>query len=410
MALIRDWNEFWFAHKSPGSLGLFRILFGLVCIFWGFLMAPPNLYIWYSQEGMVPLSFYYLYKHAAIQISLLDGVTSDYFLFAFWCVYLFVAILFTIGLSSRISALVLFLMFSSFNVRDALILNSGDTMMRCVLFLLLLAPIGASCSVDRLIAIGKGRDPGGDPAPLELWTQRLIQIQICLVYASSLCSKLSGPDWVNGTAVYFPMHMIEMIRFPLPHLLSSPLMVNVLTWGTLAIEGSLATLLWVRKARPYVLCAGVLLHSGIEYALNIPLFSMIMITSYINFIYNDWLTVFVAALSKSFRRYRLTVKLPAGASGTDRWWLVIERLDALHLLELQQGTEDTDAQLHVWGKGWESVGPVAMRRILISAPAFWLIAPLFFVPGALHMLSPVLPRSRFAPSILEAAAETANVS
>ena len=52
----------------------------------------------------------------------------------------------------------------------------------------------------------------------------------------------------------------------------------------MVIELSLWTLIWFKEFRYWVLAAGVLLHLGIDWSMNIPLFEYIMIASYIVFI------------------------------------------------------------------------------------------------------------------------------
>jgi hypothetical protein len=52
----------------------------------------------------------------------------------------------------------------------------------------------------------------------------------------------------------------------------------------LAVELAMATLVWVPRLRGLLLLLAVGLHLGIEYAMNIPLFSFLMIASYITFL------------------------------------------------------------------------------------------------------------------------------
>ena len=408
MQLLKEWNDFWFAKKSPGPLGLFRIAIGCIFVFWGLLTAPPNLYIWYSERGVMPLSFYTMYKGSQVEISLLNSVSDPKMVFAAWIAFLIFAVLFAAGFCTRIFGFLLFIMYLSFNNRDPLILNSGDSLLRCILFLLVLSPCGASCSVDRLIAIARGHDAGGDPENVELWTQRLLQIQLALVYCATVVSKISGRDWLNGTAVYFPLHMDELTRYPLPSFLYLPWATNILTWGTLVCESCLATFIWMRRARPYVLTAGVMLHSGIEYALNIPLFSLIMCTTYVNFIYNEWLENGVSALSRSFARYRLALTLPAGVSESDRWWRVIERMDVFRLLQLREVDGNSVPNLSVSGRGWDSIDAEAVRRILLCLPALWMLSPVLAIPATARFLTPFLPHPSSSCEPAEVSISSAN--
>jgi hypothetical protein len=345
-----------------------------------------------SETGIMPLSALRLTTGNTLQINLFSSLSDPHGILLVWIAFLIVSILFTIGLATRISGIILFLMFASFFNRNPLIMNGADIMMRCSLFLVIFSPCANSCSVDRLIAIVRGKDPGGDPEPVCLWTQRLMQVQIALVYAATVASKLGGQYWINGTAVYFPLHMDELKRFPLPALFDNLAVINLLTWGTIAVEASLATFIWYRKSRPYVLAAGVLLHTGIEYSLNIPMFAFVMISSYLNFVYNDWIVQWVAVLSNSLSKYKVNVLLPATAREASPWWLVVERLDILHLLHLAEEGSEACAVLTVEGNGWSATGLLALRRIVLHFPLIWPISPVLLIPGSTKLLSPFMPR------------------
>jgi hypothetical protein len=76
------------------------------------------------------------------------------------------------------------------------------------------------------------------------------------------------------------------------------LIANLMTYGTLAVEGSLAVLVWNRRARPWVLLAGVFLHLGIELTIRVGFFSLGMITLYLVFLDPDWAAAHLLAFRK----------------------------------------------------------------------------------------------------------------
>lgn len=92
-----------------------------------------------------------------------------------------------------------------------------------------------------------------------------------------------GILWMNGTAVYYAMRLEDFHRFPTPAL-HSLFLIKSLTWLTLLIEFALGVLIWFKELRYPVLLAGLGLHLGIEYAMNIPLFEWMIVATYINFI------------------------------------------------------------------------------------------------------------------------------
>ena len=57
-----------------------------------------------------------------------------------------------------------------------------------------------------------------------------------------------------------------------------------MTFSALAMELSLAFLIWFRAARPYVLWVGLMLHAGILVTINIPIFGELMWVGYLAFL------------------------------------------------------------------------------------------------------------------------------
>jgi hypothetical protein len=153
-------------------------------------------------------------------------------------------------------------------------------------FYLMLVPTGAALSLDRW---RRARDRFWEFPARAPWALRLIQIQISVVYVTSVWSKMQGDTWNSGTAVYYAIGVQDVQRFPVPSfVLHNVLIINLLTYGTLALEASIAVLVWNKKARPYVLLMGVALHLAMDYALLITFFSYIVIVSYTAFVSPQW--------------------------------------------------------------------------------------------------------------------------
>ena len=74
-----------------------------------------------------------------------------------------------------------FLCLNSIDQRNLLILHGGDTFLRCAGFFLMFAPAAAAFSLDRLIAIRRGKQ-GPQIEPRAPWAQRIIQIELSLLY------------------------------------------------------------------------------------------------------------------------------------------------------------------------------------------------------------------------------------
>ena len=112
----------------------------------------------------------------------------------------------------------------------------------------------------------------------------MIQIQISSLYAATVWLKLSGLDWVDGTAVYWVTRLPEFARFTVPYAFDHMWTIRALTWGTLAVELALAGLVWVRRLRPWVLLAGVLFHLAIEWSMVLAVMQWVLIGAYVVFL------------------------------------------------------------------------------------------------------------------------------
>src|SRR5438034_4336761 len=111
----------------------------------------------------------------------------------------------------------------------------------------------------------------------------MIQIQTSVMYLSTFAWKTAGTAWMNGTALYYTTRLEQFQRFPIP-ILENGILLKMTTWVTVATEGAVGALVWVRKLRYWILLLGVCLHLGIEYSMNIQLFQWITLSAYVTFI------------------------------------------------------------------------------------------------------------------------------
>lgn len=154
--------------------------------------------------------------------------------------------------------------------------------MRLSAMYLAIAPACAAFSLDRYFAVKAGRAPA-QPPMVSLWPQRLIAYNCCLIYFTTTWAKWFGVLWKGGVATWYPARLHEFDRFPVPKFLNDFPMVYLTTYGTLAVEFALATLVWFKPLRKWVLLSGILLHGFIEYSMNIPLFGYLMTSLYLSF-------------------------------------------------------------------------------------------------------------------------------
>jgi hypothetical protein len=274
--LRRGWDRFWFAPQSTAPVEVLRIAFGVVVTVWMFSLVPV-LGPFFGRGGVIPpreLPFGGWTMFTLVQGSPLIWVL--------WLAGVLGAVALTVGFRTRLAALVVFVVVMSVVRSAPLAFNAGDGLLRLVALYVLLMPAGSAASVDRWRADPEHVWTFPRRAP---WALRLAQIQISVIYISTVWEKAAGARWRDGTAVSYAVRIGELSRLPVPSFVTdSPLLAELATFGTLAAELAIGILVWNRAARPWVLALGVLLHLSIELTLAVGFFSVTIVTLYLAFL------------------------------------------------------------------------------------------------------------------------------
>lgn len=293
---LRAWNRFWFAPISAKPLGVHRILFGLFVLA-HLALIWPDLDFWYSDAGLLQGD------EAAVTAGPLRPTPLAYYqdptsIRVAWGLTAAVAVAFTLGWRTRIMSVLLYLAVMSLYNRNLLTNCGPDQVMMITSFYMMLAPCGAAFSLD---ARREARRRGTPAEPLIVpWAQRLIQLQLCVIYFVTAFLKCHGRTWLGGTAVHYVLFNHEVGQFNFEWLGGYPLVVNLMTYSAILVEFSLVFLLWFRPTRRWVALMGVALHAGIWPMVNVPLFGEQMAAFYLLFLDPDEL----AALGGFFRPSR----------------------------------------------------------------------------------------------------------
>lgn len=278
----KAWNEFFFAPQSPVPISLFRILYGM-CVTGTLILLRPDWLNWFGVHSWVTLATITKLEPGT-RLNLFSILPQDdRWIEAFFWFSLLFALLLTFGLFTRTSSIIMFLCLTSIQQRNLFICHAGDTFLRVSGFFLMFAPAGAALSVDRLIRIRTGKE-GAAISPRSPWAQRMIQFELALLYFLSFWWKSMGSEWVDGTALYYVLHLESIRRFPIPGWIQQPMIEKLGSWFTLALEFSLGVLIWFKELRYPLLLIGLLFHLCLEYSLNIPMFEWDVLSAYVLFI------------------------------------------------------------------------------------------------------------------------------
>ncbi len=202
-------------------------------------------------DGWAHLKFYWS-KHSAFFLDAAPDHVESY-------MYMFfgVLLLYALGVFSRVTGVIAWLMMSGVYNHNALYLEGTDTVYRSFFFILLFCRTGAAWSVDNVVrcwwlrrrgklqAPGEPPDPGKAPvyALVPSWPRYLMMGQLIAIYTSTGMVK-TGSVWANGDALYYSLNLDHFYRFEVwTQMVSAALgttVFRVMTWVTLWWESCFA--------------------------------------------------------------------------------------------------------------------------------------------------------------------------
>jgi hypothetical protein len=285
------WERFFFTPADPLPLALVRIVVA-VTVAWSILWLGIDLadtfgpHAWANPQTarvMMPPHTWSLW------LILPDGL-----LLLAWGVNLACVLLLALGLLSPVVAVLTWVFAVSTLRRIPVMLFGFDIVSTTwLLYLAVCGASGQSLSLDRWL---KNRWPRWPFVPrMERPTTsanlglRLIQLHLCLIYASAGLSKLRGTPWWDGTALGMLLGNTEFRPIDLSFLANHPRFLELGTHTALALELTYPILVWFRGWRPWMVGAALLMHTGIAVMMGLTEFSLVMIAGNLAFVSGAWL-------------------------------------------------------------------------------------------------------------------------
>lgn len=264
------------------ALALLRITYALI-ILCDLAVRSRDLVAFYCDGGLVPrsalLKAYWWPESWSFHI--LDG--SPLFVSLLFGMHALVTLALLMGYRTRLATWLSWLFMVSLHNRNPLVLDGGDTMLRCLFFWCLFLPWGTRWSLDA----GRGENRyWGFPA----WG---LLLQFSLVYWMAAAFK-AAPEWtVDFTAVRNALVIDQLATPRADWLLRQPELMKLLTAATLVFEALGPFLLWCPHPLRWAGALGFsLLHLGFGTFLHLGTFAFIGLVSPLvfwpSFVF-DWL-------------------------------------------------------------------------------------------------------------------------
>jgi hypothetical protein len=307
------WNAFWFTPADATTVGLIRLLTGLLVVYthavWGLALED-----FFGPESWISPDLLAFIQQNQYAYTLWSYVPARWL----WPAYLggmAVLVCFAVGLWTQVMAILALAVEVSFVNRVPEALFGLDKIYVMLTLYLAIGPSGAALSVDRYLARRRGREARADaPSSAANLSQRLIQVHMCIVYLFSGVTKLIGPAWWHGDAMWMALANLDYAAVDSSWMAWHPWLLNLLTHFTVVWETSFCVLIWLPRWRPLVLVGAVILHAGIGALLGLWTFSLIMLVGCLAFVPGEGVRRFLLALSPHSRSKRPDAVHPIGAS------------------------------------------------------------------------------------------------
>ena len=274
----RGWQEFWFTPSDPATLGLIRILAGAM-LFYTHLVWSLDLEAFFGRDPWL--------SAGAVSAFFGSGYTWSYFWWiespaVLWAVHVAALVVFallTLGLFSRVVSILAFFIAVSYVNRVPGALFGLDQINALLAMYLMIGPCGAAYSLDRLLQSRRAakRLPPAAPCTSANLAIRLMQVHMCVIYLFAGLSKLQGQAWWNGLAMWLAAANLEYQSVDLTWMSDWPVLVNLMTHGTILWEVSYCVLIWPRLTRPIVLFFALPIHLGIGIFMGMMTFGLVML-------------------------------------------------------------------------------------------------------------------------------------
>lgn len=408
--LIRCIDGFFFQKVSASGFGLMRIAWAGTALLY-LVGNLPNVVRYYSHEGIIPPEAYELVFRNDHRYTLLDTFTDPMSVTLLYWILLLALFSCMIGIWTRAMTITSVLLLFSFHERNLQPLGGGDTVLRTIGLILMIAPEISSFSYDRLMQQWKHwKETGAFLKPLttHIWPYRLLLWQLIVIYLFSVHDKFMGEMWTAGTSVAAVFHHAHFFRWPkivmdsmtiLSPLVCAMFMIWEVTWAFMLIPKKL----WWVVPKKYkkvsikqvLMTFGVVFHGGIFILMEVGSFSLAMITAYVGLLLDDDFVTFKKLFNRKWTG-KIAVLFDGQCILCRRSMFSLSLMDALERLEAvdfrdtkkkKQYAPDVDEQsldraMHIkMPDGTYYKGFYAFRKMLPNIPALVIFTPLFYIPG-----------------------------
>lgn len=276
---VKIWDSFWFAPRSLLNLACLRLVL-TGTMFHLYFLRSWNLN-YFTEAWFVPRSQ---------ALAMMDEALRPAWAWFFWpdsatpwvhAVYVGALFLLFLGLGGRALALLAWVLHMGFLTRNNGVTFGADVICGVFLFYLAFCDSCARLSVRNLWSRKKPRQTSD---PLTSAMMRLMQFQICIIYAFTGFEKLKGATWWEGTALWTVLANPQMVQWDWSFLRHVPLVIVAGSFISVLFEVYFPAAMMSRRWRKPWLLLGTAFHLTIGLSMGLMHFSLFMISTYFLFL------------------------------------------------------------------------------------------------------------------------------
>jgi hypothetical protein len=259
------------------ALAAVRITLGLTLLV-DLLHRAGSMSLFYTDQGVYPLSVYEVtWGFYNFSIHALSGeLWFQQFMFLLAGLF---ALAFIFGYRTRLVGLGCLILLFSLHARNPGVLNGGDRLLRVILLVALVTPLGERWSIDAL------RRGAARSSVASFGTAALL-VQPLIVFGSNAILKHRGEHWYAGEALEIAFHNDVMAVYLGNVVVDYPTLLTVLNyaWVTLLAGSVLFLLVPVGRLRAVAALAYIGAFAGMVVTMSVGVFPLGLIASVIPFL------------------------------------------------------------------------------------------------------------------------------
>ncbi len=260
------------------ALAALRIALGAILIA-DLVHRAGDLTLFYTDQGMYPLAAFEgsYAQYQGLSLHALSG--AAWFQALLFVIAGLLALAFALGYRTRLVGLISFALLMSLHARNPAVLNGGDILLRVILLVSLVAPLGERWSIDALRR-GSARDRVASFGTAALLVQPIV------VFTTNAIEKHRGDTWFSGQALEIAL-LNDVMTVHLGNVLAgSSSLLTVLNYGwVVLLSGSvLFLLLPTGRLRTVAALAYMGAFAGMALTLSVGLFPFVLAACVVPFL------------------------------------------------------------------------------------------------------------------------------